>query len=157
MLPPCHRLYYIFILHQTTTVKTRAIFQVLLYYIFILHQTTTWQVSAKRWRGCIISSFYIKPQRNALKAEIRNGCIISSFYIKPQLLKALNVCFRSCIISSFYIKPQHTRVTYLVSPCCIISSFYIKPQPSPPNEFSKSMLYYIFILHQTTTHTMALR
>ena len=34
-------LYYIFILHQTTTAEADAVIDDLLYYIFILHQTTT--------------------------------------------------------------------------------------------------------------------
>ena len=33
---------------------------------------------------CIISSFYIKPQRNVHYVCGMSGCIISSFYIKPQ-------------------------------------------------------------------------
>ena len=36
-----HLLYYIFILHQTTTQNVLNVFSSELYYIFILHQTTT--------------------------------------------------------------------------------------------------------------------
>ena len=35
------KLYYIFILHQTTTILVLKFLKVELYYIFILHQTTT--------------------------------------------------------------------------------------------------------------------
>ena len=55
-------LYYIFILHQTTTKYFALIINNLLYYIFILHQTTTWVVDIVLPHSCIISSFYIKPQ-----------------------------------------------------------------------------------------------
>ena len=34
----------------------------MLYYIFILHQTTTESCSGYIHKSCIISSFYIKPQ-----------------------------------------------------------------------------------------------
>jgi len=40
-LKQSEKLYYIFILHQTTTVATLLDTDILLYYIFILHQTTT--------------------------------------------------------------------------------------------------------------------
>ena len=55
-------LYYIFILHQTTTKKLVTITKGKLYYIFILHQTTTATLPVPQPRCCIISSFYIKPQ-----------------------------------------------------------------------------------------------
>ena len=57
----------------------------------------------------------------------------------------------SCIISSFYIKPQLCANSKSRALCCIISSFYIKPQLSPPLTAITTELYYIFILHQTTT------
>ena len=78
-------LYYIFILHQTTTPVSSSRSRPSLYYIFILHQTTTIaDDSCQEW-GCIISSFYIKPQLGICAYTSLNSCIISSFYIKPQL------------------------------------------------------------------------
>ena len=100
------QLYYIFILHQTTTSLHEVIAVGVLYYIFILHQTTTWRITKLLDFSCIISSFYIKPQQDKVNAENRECCIISSFYIKPQHTfecASSNFC---CIISSFYIKPQ---------------------------------------------------
>ena len=168
-------LYYIFILHQTTTWTCFVLAFILLYYIFILHQTTTGE----------------HPR------QARARCIISSFYIKPQLLQLFKICLISCIISSFYIKPQPTYFIFYSLNCCIISSFYIKPQlflltaflhsvvlylhstsnhnpmPSVVNEYAVVLylhstsnhnpfvvhlpylaLYYIFILHQTTTRNL---
>ena len=55
-----------------------------LYYIFILHQTTTMSMTRLRLMCCIISSFYIKPQHDNARSFIESCCIISSFYIKPQ-------------------------------------------------------------------------
>ena len=55
-------LYYIFILHQTTTLQQQLVNLRALYYIFILHQTTTSRKGSSSIDSCIISSFYIKPQ-----------------------------------------------------------------------------------------------
>ena len=59
----------------------------------------------------------------------------------------------SCIISSFYIKPQLYNIVFCICPRCIISSFYIKPQLGMQPIIPAFVLYYIFILHQTTTYT----
>ena len=77
-------LYLIEILHQTTTagIAQPATFE--LYLIEILHQTTT-KRSRTRDRGrCILSKFYIKPQRLCRCSSWPSGCILSKFYIKPQ-------------------------------------------------------------------------
>ena len=42
------------------------------------------------------------------------GCIISSFYIKPQPDEGSKDAGYRCIISSFYIKPQHIPLTLLI-------------------------------------------
>ena len=60
--PKFYELYYIFILHQTTTGLEAGCYVHELYYIFILHQTTTAVVLVWQQVRCIISSFYIKPQ-----------------------------------------------------------------------------------------------
>ena len=57
-----------------------------LYLIEILHQTTTRTAAALISIGCILSKFYIKPQRETSTINARSGCILSKFYIKPQLL-----------------------------------------------------------------------
>ena len=55
-----------------------------LYLIEILHQTTTPSLLPLPSRSCILSKFYIKPQRQGLQCCTRFGCILSKFYIKPQ-------------------------------------------------------------------------
>ena len=55
-------LYLIEILHQTTTVFFPFLTVLVLYLIEILHQTTTHGPHVKRFRRCILSKFYIKPQ-----------------------------------------------------------------------------------------------
>ena len=188
----------------------------LLYYIFILHQTTTGTFSLKAQLCCIISSFYIKPQpfhrlyksvfvvlylhstsnHNLVvvcplhvlvvlylhSTSNHNLVVVCPLHVLvvlylhstsnhnwPVLMMA---CALSCIISSFYIKPQLKSLLPQEVQCCIISSFYIKPQlqflidqannvvlylHSTSNHnrmravYRALRLYYIFILHQTTT------
>ena len=99
---------------------------------------------------CILSKFYIKPQRWIKKYNESISCILSKFYIKPQLaaLKAANspalylieilhqtttrtsysCTILGCILSKFYIKPQQEASTFFFVLGCILSKFYIKPQ-----------------------------
>ena len=57
------QLYLIEILHQTTTTAVESESLSLLYLIEILHQTTTARSPYARLLRCILSKFYIKPQR----------------------------------------------------------------------------------------------
>ena len=57
-------LYLIEILHQTTTLRMASSPRFLLYLIEILHQTTTPARHMLVVRRCILSKFYIKPQRS---------------------------------------------------------------------------------------------
>ena len=68
-----------------------------LYLIEILHQTTTSKRLRQRLPRCILSKFYIKPQRVAFQCHESRGCILSKFYIKPQ---PPLVCFGfPCVVS----------------------------------------------------------
>ena len=80
---------------------------------------------------CLISLFYIKPQRDVHHIDKRVWCLISLFYIKPQQQAGYNPAALRCLISLFYIKPQRAVSANLVSKRCLISLFYIKPQPAP--------------------------
>ena len=77
-------LYLIEILHQTTTLAGRHITPTGLYLIEILHQTTTANLPSYTIRRCILSKFYIKPQRSGSYVPYMKCCILSKFYIKPQ-------------------------------------------------------------------------
>ena len=79
-------------LHSTSNHNPLVLekFNLMLYYIFILHQTTTWRITKLLDFSCIISSFYIKPQLLSRFFNLTFSCIISSFYIKPQPPK--NAC-----------------------------------------------------------------
>ena len=74
--------------------------QMKLYLIEILHQTTTVNLDTTKRSCCILSKFYIKPQRGADGRFIKESCILSKFYIKPQrrifgLLSILVVSYRN--------------------------------------------------------------
>ena len=150
----------------------------MLYYIFILHQTTTAELAVVRQTCCIISSFYIKPQLKKVVSDLQGGCIISSFYIKPQRPAAWLMQVYSCIISSFYIKPQlkwlfpvereemyYIFILHQTTTCggCALCRFplyyiFILHQTTTTDwaTYSQGLLYYIFILHQTTTSCLIL-
>ena len=123
-------------------------------------------------KSCIISSFYIKPQPDKTAFLPFERCIISSFYIKPQPCGTAFRVLMCCIISSFYIKPQHTRhavlshvvVLYLHSTSnhnfrffFLAAEIVVLYLHSTSNHnpacllWQVGLLYYIFILHQTTT------
>ena len=143
-------LYLIEILHQTTTagIAQPATFE--LYLIEILHQTTTKRSRTRDRSRCILSKFYIKPQRLCRCSSWPSGCILSKFYIKPQRGLRRNEGVVRCILSKFYIKPQHLSiaggsrnvVSYRNSTSNHNSA---RPASAPP------VLYLIEILHQTTT------
>ena len=103
-------LYLIEILHQTTTagIAQPATFE--LYLIEILHQTTTKRSRTRDRSRCILSKFYIKPQRLCRCSSWPSGCILSKFYIKPQRGLRRNEGVVRCILSKFYIKPQHLSI-----------------------------------------------
>ena len=123
-----------------------------LYLIEILHQTTTFGCRRLLTSGCILSKFYIKPQRPGWSVRYRCSCILSKFYIKPQL--RLERELTRCVVSYrnstsnhnttptmppspmlYLIEILHQTTTRLfrswLSLRCILSKFYIKPQPWP--------------------------
>ena len=122
----------------------------MLYLIEILHQTTTFRPTSRIFVCCILSKFYIKPQRSRVRVAAPESCILSKFYIKPQPeIVALVECL-CCILSKFYIKPQ---------PGAVVN--HHKKVVSYRNSTSNhncllctvpcTLLYLIEILHQTTT------
>ena len=107
-------LYYIFILHQTTTWQLAILVRIQLYYIFILHQTTTWQL-AILVRIQLYYIFILHQTTTVCEVRAtRASCIISSFYIKPQPWLVANIFEYGCIISSFYIKPQLDNSSFII-------------------------------------------
>ena len=116
---PDDELYLIEILHQTTTRALCIRHRVELYLIEILHQATTPSASFSACLCCILSKFYIKPQRIIRTPSSGVGCILSKFYIKPQHVDLYLVEAERCILSKFYIKPQHRRKR--IQFCAVVS------------------------------------
>ena len=142
---------YIVFLHQTTTYAFRPFEKAVLSYIVFLHQTTTFRAFRCKYKHCLISSFYIKPQLAYHISQNWIYCLISSFYIKPQPSTEYVLCHHIvlyrlstsnhnkktaiiCCKELSYIVFLHQTTTVLDN-CpqwnnCLISSFYIKPQLS---------------------------
>ena len=120
-----------------------------LYLIEILHQTTTCCFVYITPSCCILSKFYIKPQRTRVHEERPRSCILSKFYIKPQPRSSFPdfeyvVSYRnstsnhnSCLCISeetalYLIEILHQTTTSKTAKHrenrCILSKFYIKPQ-----------------------------
>ena len=120
-------------------------------YISILHQTTTTSWALVRGLHCLISLFYIKPQRASCTTLRALYCLISLFYIKPQRVDEVPVhveivlylystsnhnlqCQNETRELLSYISILHQTTTFFVSgwllDYCLISLFYIKPQRS---------------------------
>ena len=99
--------------------------------------------------SCILSKFYIKPQRPRPYAYGPNRCILSKFYIKPQL--SIVISYETTVVSYRNSTSNHNPVVeneiviklYLIEilhqtttqarggnsiKSCILSKFYIKPQ-----------------------------
>ena len=122
-------LYYIFILHQTTTGGGSGVYVFELYYIFILHQTTTPRYLSFRRPPVVLYLHSTSNHNLALgSAFMYISCIISSFYIKPQLCHSRKTAHN--VVLYLHSTSNHNEDKELprLVDGCIISSFYIKPQ-----------------------------
>ena len=153
-------------------VEPRRVAVCVLYLIEILHQTTTITSRACSPRSCILSKFYIKPQPKGSHKRARYGCILSKFYIKPQL-KALpqdnktvvsyrnstsnhnyprNICLGIGVVSYRNSTSNHNtaRAESRILQLYLIEILH-QTTTSPSPICACCMLYLIEILHQTTT------
>ena len=81
------------------------------------------------------------------------GCLISSFYIKPQHWSLLLFRVQGCLISSFYIKPQPSD-TEIYEGVVVLYLHSTSNHNEKDDMVELKQLSYIFILHQTTTYIM---
>ena len=134
--------------------RTTPILSLLLYLIEILHQTTTWRYPCLYFSCCILSKFYIKPQRFCVLVFRSICCILSKFYIKPQLLVLPILLFM--VVSYRNSTSNHNRWKDNALIRGVVS---YRNSTSNHNSSSVSMtgvqLYLIEILHQTTTREVA--
>ncbi len=121
---------------------------------------------------CIISSFYIKPQLEIINKCYKICCIISSFYIKPQLSDDLNGELR--VVLYLHSTSNHNCLVVVIRWQKVVLYLHSTSNHNCDKELSatrgvvlylhstsnhnrgsfisvRNLLYYIFILHQTTT------
>ena len=104
-------LYLIEILHQTTTAASEGEQDLSLYLIEILHQTTTVFQTIYCLTSCILSKFYIKPQRWSGDAGSGGRCILSKFYIKPQPVASAR---SACAVVSYRNSTSNHNASLLI-------------------------------------------
>ena len=121
-----------------------------LYLIEILHQTTTWVLLGIRGSSCILSKFYIKPQRQRLAKQIRRVVSYrnstSNHNLGDELSLLLSVVSYRNSTSNHNNRSSH-NIGQLVVSYRNSTSNHNCPRWSKTD----CMLYLIEILHQTTT------
>ena len=78
------KLSFISFLHQTTTLRSCSSFSMVLSFISFLHQTTTWRTYCIMVRGLSFISFLHQTTTNHPCLKVPLNCLLSLFYIKPQ-------------------------------------------------------------------------
>ena len=125
----------------------------LLYYIFILHQTTTTLPMNTAAFSCIISSFYIKPQLKKYSYICAIGCIISSFYIKPQ--PELELCARNCVVLYLHSTSNHNEMLRPLSRMYVVLYLHSTSNHNHPLSVL-SVGRVVLYLHSTSNHNTLL-
>ena len=143
-------LYLIEILHQTTTYPCHAFFVVSLYLIEILHQTTTNCMTSSKCSPLYLIEILHQTTTGGRKVFERTCCILSKFYIKPQ--RAEQYRTPKSVVSYRNSTSNHNlRVCACLTRAVVSyrnSTSNHNPVVAPP---TPPLLYLIEILHQTTT------
>ena len=147
-------LYLIEILHQTTTESIVVAIQFRLYLIEILHQTTTY----RRFRNQTVSLYLIEilhqTTTTSVHGTLSNSCILSKFYIKPQRP-------RSLLVMPHVVSYRNSTSNHNYAGTTKSSRRVVSYRNSTSNHNWKTLLstfpvlYLIEILHQTTTCPVA--
>ena len=167
-----NRLYYIFILHQTTTILYPFYLLVELYYIFILHQTTTKGLEVITMASLYYTFILHQTTTQLIRWIVFTSCIIPSFYIKPQLVHTVlvsdlvvlylhstsnhNRCRRpdccAYVVLYLHSTSNHNRKLLFAMVTTVVLYLHSTSNHNHKGDYIWSqMLYYTFILHQTTT------
>ena len=146
------QLYFIWILHQTTTRLSRLISLIWLYFIWILHQTTTW--FGWQYPEYALYFIWILHQTTTRKwsTELAGCCTLFGFYIKPQHESQRHL--HSVVVLYLDSTSNHNPTCY--KPIVIFVVLYLDSTSNHnPKEvpYAVLLLYFIWILHQTTTTT----
>ena len=150
------KLYLIEILHQTTTGVFGRPSEFQLYLIEILHQTTTYSVSK-----AFSSSLYLIEILHQTTTKLHRRCeglrcILSKFYIKPQRVGELFE--RIDVVSYRNSTSNHNRSrSGLPMRWLYLIEILHQTTTMPASPFRRTGLYLIEILHQTTTFPLSVR
>ena len=143
-------LYLIEILHQTTTPATVILSLPLLYLIEILHQTTTRMGGTYIRRSCILSKFYIKPQRVAGEGD--SQAVVSYRNSTSNHNGSVDVLPGRPVVSYRNSTSNHNFFSQAYGNLEVVS---YRNSTSNHNNKGSALgtlaLYLIEILHQTTT------
>ena len=123
-----------------------------LYLIEILHQTTTVGTAPTSELSCILSKFYIKPQRHLRRRRV-DGVVSYRNSTSNH-----NVMFGYFMFGKLYLIEILHQTTTGVRRDMLLEVLYLieilhQTTTSSETPFSTSRLYLIEILHQTTTDT----
>ena len=122
----------------------------MLYLIEILHQTTTKRSRTRDRSRCILSKFYIKPQRLCRCSSWPSGCILSKFYIKPQHLSIAGGS-RNVVSYRNSTSNHNELLRFVVHFVLYLIEILHQTTTSSTDLEKEQKLYLIEILHQTTT------
>ena len=168
----CYMLYLIEILHQTTTGVNATMSGGSLYLIEILHQTTTSTGRSSRFSKLYLIEILHQTTTPLFRSLLSLRCILSKFYIKPQridrsLLLSLVVSYRNSTSNHNCLsraKQNRGVVSYRNSTsnhnrsCCQSFDHRVvsyrnstSNHNGKPSKYTDKELYLIEILHQTTT------
>ena len=118
----------------------------MLYLIEILHQTTTLEMSSRFCSGCILSKFYIKPQRGPIHPWTRSRCILSKFYIKPQPRAAIHQA--PIVVSYRNSTSNHNREIFF---CFHVSVVSYRNSTSNHNIHTKRIAHITVVSYRNST------
>ena len=126
-----------------------------LYLIEILHQTTTTHVSVRVGFRCILSKFYIKPQR---AGSARIVCVVVSYRNSTSNHNLTNEFHRAYLVVSYRNSTSNHNPTRLLTKLMLLYLIEILHQTTIQRQqgIPDDELYLIEILHQTTTDGVTL-
>ena len=101
-------------------------------------------------KSCVISFFYIKPQRYDWYLRESYGCVISFFYIKPQRTRYMS---RKETVVLYLSSTSNHNLDFLRNLANLLCYIFLLHQTTTNRLLWKDWqkLCYIFLLHQTTT------
>ena len=128
----------------------------LLCYIFLLHQTTTLMKNHRSALCCVISFFYIKPQRKAWEVDYRGVVLYLSSTSNHNQSFPLN--FSDLVVLYLSSTSNHNPSVVMIEKNGLCYIFLLHQTTTLGcQNLGGLLLCYIFLLHQTTTRGQSAR